>query len=174
MGWSDRPRPRPIERSKRGANFTNWPFSFADFFQGTDHRADLEQAYLRDEEALSRVPEHFRESMYAIPATARRIVELWYERKHAGRATGMLCHRYRDAPGHDWSAHIDRCAKRLEGQLRRQISQNIQRLKDIACYRGLRHRRGLPVRGQRTRSNARTRKGPRRTVAGKKSIKSMR
>lgn len=62
----------------------------------------------------------------------------------------------------------------VEGQLRRQISQNIQRLKDIACYRGLRHRRGLPVRGQRTRSNARTRKGPRRTVAGKKSIKSMR
>ena len=62
----------------------------------------------------------------------------------------------------------------VEGQLRRQISQNIQRLKDVACYRGLRHRRGLPVRGQRTRSNARTRKGPRRTVAGKKSIKSMR
>lgn len=62
----------------------------------------------------------------------------------------------------------------IEGQLRRQISQNIQRLKDIACYRGLRHRRGLPVRGQRTRSNARTRKGPRRTVAGKKSIKQLR
>ncbi len=62
----------------------------------------------------------------------------------------------------------------VEGQLRRQISQNIQRLKDINCYRGFRHRRGLPVRGQRTRSNARTRKGPRRTVAGKKSIKSMR
>ncbi len=62
----------------------------------------------------------------------------------------------------------------IEGQLRRQISQNIQRLKDINCYRGLRHRRGLPVRGQRTRSNARTRKGPRRTVAGKKSIKQMR
>ena len=62
----------------------------------------------------------------------------------------------------------------VEGQLRRQISQNIQRLKDVNCYRGLRHRRGLPVRGQRTRSNARTRKGPRRTVAGKKSIKSMR
>ncbi len=62
----------------------------------------------------------------------------------------------------------------VEGQLRRQISQNIQRLKDVSCYRGLRHRRGLPVRGQRTRSNARTRKGPRRTVAGKKSIKSMR
>ena len=62
----------------------------------------------------------------------------------------------------------------VEGQLRRQISQNIQRLKDINCYRGQRHRRGLPVRGQRTRSNARSRKGPRRTVAGKKSIKSMR
>ena len=62
----------------------------------------------------------------------------------------------------------------VEGQLRRQVQQNIARLRDIGCYRGLRHRRGLPVRGQRTRSNARTRKGPRRTVAGKKSIKQMR
>lgn len=57
------------------------------------------------------------------------------------------------------------------GQLRRQVAQNITRLKDIACYRGLRHRRGLPVRGQCTQSNARTRKGPRKTVAGKKSVK---
>ena len=57
------------------------------------------------------------------------------------------------------------------GELRRQVSQNITRLKDIACYRGLRHRRGLPVRGQCTQSNARTRKGPRKTVAGKKSVK---
>jgi small subunit ribosomal protein S13 len=56
----------------------------------------------------------------------------------------------------------------VEGTLRRQIAQNVQRLKDIACYRGWRHRRGLPVRGQRTRTNARTRKGPRKTVAGKK------
>ncbi|MCC6669692.1 MAG: 30S ribosomal protein S13 [Planctomycetes bacterium] len=56
----------------------------------------------------------------------------------------------------------------VEGALRRQLMQNISRLKDIGCYRGLRHRRGLPVRGQRTRSNARTRKGPRKTVAGKK------
>lgn len=63
---------------------------------------------------------------------------------------------------------------RIEGQLRRQIAQNVQRLKDIGCYRGLRHRRGLPVRGQRTRTNARSRKGPKRTVATKKSIKSMR
>ncbi|NLX14387.1 MAG: 30S ribosomal protein S13 [Phycisphaerales bacterium] len=61
----------------------------------------------------------------------------------------------------------------VEGQLRRQVQQNIARLRDIGCYRGLRHRRGLPVRGQRTRSNARTRKGPRKTVAGKKGVKEM-
>jgi small subunit ribosomal protein S13 len=60
------------------------------------------------------------------------------------------------------------------GQLRRQISQNIARLCDIACYRGIRHRKGLPVRGQATQSNARTRKGPRKTVAGKKSVKEAR
>jgi small subunit ribosomal protein S13 len=62
----------------------------------------------------------------------------------------------------------------IEGQLRRQIQQNIVRLKDIGCYRGMRHRKGLPVRGQRTKTNARTRKGPRKTVAGKKSVKEMR
>jgi small subunit ribosomal protein S13 len=62
----------------------------------------------------------------------------------------------------------------VEGPLRRQVQQNIARLKDISCYRGLRHRRGLPVRGQRTRTNARTRKGPRKTVAGKKGVKEMR
>ena len=60
----------------------------------------------------------------------------------------------------------------VEGALRRVIQQNIQRLKDIGSYRGSRHRRGLPVRGQRTRTNARTRKGPRKTVAGKKAAKS--
>jgi len=60
------------------------------------------------------------------------------------------------------------------GQLRRQIAQNIARLRDIGCYRGVRHRKGLPVHGQRTRTNARTRKGPRRTVAGKKGVKEMR
>ncbi len=59
----------------------------------------------------------------------------------------------------------------VEGQLRRQVSQNIARLRDIGCYRGIRHRRGLPVRGQNTQSNARTRKGPKKTVAGKKSVK---
>ncbi len=62
----------------------------------------------------------------------------------------------------------------VEGQLRRQVSQNIARLRDINCYRGLRHRRGLPVRGQCTQSNARTRKGPRKTVAGKKGVKEKR
>jgi small subunit ribosomal protein S13 len=61
----------------------------------------------------------------------------------------------------------------VEGQLRRQVAQNIARLKEIGCYRGMRHRRGLPVRGQRTRSNARTRKGPKKTVAGKKGVKEM-
>ena len=61
----------------------------------------------------------------------------------------------------------------VEGTLRRQIAANISRLRDIGCYRGLRHRRGLPVRGQRTRTNARGRKGPKKTVAGKKSVKGM-
>jgi small subunit ribosomal protein S13 len=56
---------------------------------------------------------------------------------------------------------------RVEGDLRRQVSQNIGRLKEIGCYRGMRHRRNLPVRGQRTRTNARTRKGPRKTVPGR-------
>src|SRR5207248_857061 len=62
----------------------------------------------------------------------------------------------------------------VEGQLRRLVQANIARLKDISCYRGLRHRRSLPVRGQRTRTNARTRKGPRKTVAGKKGVKEQR
>ncbi|MDP9728527.1 30S ribosomal protein S13 [Alicyclobacillus tolerans] len=63
--------------------------------------------------------------------------------------------------------YIDKNIK-VEGDLRREIALNIKRLVEIGCYRGYRHRRGLPVRGQRTKTNARTRKGPRRTVAGKK------
>ncbi len=59
----------------------------------------------------------------------------------------------------------------IEGELRRLEASNIARLRRINCYRGIRHRRGLPVRGQKTRTNARTRKGPRRTVAGRKSVK---
>jgi small subunit ribosomal protein S13 len=62
----------------------------------------------------------------------------------------------------------------VEGPLRRQVQQSISRLRDIKCYRGLRHRHGLPVRGQRTRTNARTRKGPKKTVAGKKGVKDLR
>ena len=57
---------------------------------------------------------------------------------------------------------------RVEGDLRREIALNIKRLKEIGCYRGIRHRRSLPVRGQRTKTNARTRKGPKKTVGGKK------
>jgi len=60
---------------------------------------------------------------------------------------------------------------KVEGDLRRDITGAIKRLMDIGCYRGLRHRRGLPVRGQRTKTNARTRKGPKKTVAGKKKAK---
>jgi small subunit ribosomal protein S13 len=62
---------------------------------------------------------------------------------------------------------IDR-DNRVEGDLRREIAMNIKRLMDLGCYRGLRHRRGLPVRGQRTHTNARTRKGPAKAIAGKK------
>ena len=59
---------------------------------------------------------------------------------------------------------------KVEGDLRREVTMNIKRLMDLGCYRGLRHRRGLPVRGQKTKTNARTRKGPRKTVAGKKKL----
>jgi small subunit ribosomal protein S13 len=61
----------------------------------------------------------------------------------------------------------------VEGDLRKRVQMDIKRLMDIGCYRGLRHRRGLPVRGQRTHTNARTRKGPRKTVAGKKGVKEL-
>jgi small subunit ribosomal protein S13 len=64
---------------------------------------------------------------------------------------------------------IDRDYK-VEGDLQREVQLNIKRLIEIGCYRGIRHRRGLPVRGQRTKTNARTRKGPKRTVAGKKKV----
>ena len=60
---------------------------------------------------------------------------------------------------------------RVEGDLRRDVAMNIKRLMDLGCYRGLRHRKGLPVRGQRTHTNARTRKGPARPIAGKKKVK---
>ena len=62
---------------------------------------------------------------------------------------------------------------KVEGDLRKEVSMNIRRLIDLNCYRGIRHRKGLPVRGQRTHSNARTRKGPAKAIAGKKSIKAL-
>lgn len=87
-----------------------------------------------------------------------------------------------DATGVNWERGIDDLSAdeinelrkeieanhKVEGDLRRDVSSNIKRLMEIGCYRGLRHRRGLPVRGQRTKTNARTRKGPRRSAVGKK------
>ncbi len=96
-----------------------------------------------------------------------------------GRATArQICEKAEIAPESDADTLADSELVRLreiieqeykvEGDLRRDTSQNIKMLMDIGCYRGLRHRRGLPVRGQRTHTNARTRKGPAKTVAGKK------
>lgn len=96
-----------------------------------------------------------------------------------GRATAL---RILDATGINWERSIDDLSAdevnevrkeleqhyKVEGDLRRDVSGSIKRLMDIGCYRGLRHRRGLPVRGQRTHTNARTRKGPRRGAVGKK------
>jgi len=67
-------------------------------------------------------------------------------------------------------SHIDGADMKVEGDLRREVDQDIRRKMEIGCYQGLRHRRGLPVRGQRTHTNARTRKGPKKTVAGKKKV----
>jgi small subunit ribosomal protein S13 len=86
------------------------------------------------------------------------------------QATGISPHtKVNDLTEDEITALRDYIAKNLkvEGDLRREVQMNIKRLIDIGCYRGLRHRRGLPVRGQRTRTNARTRKGPKKTVAGR-------
>jgi small subunit ribosomal protein S13 len=113
-----------------------------------------------------------------IPADKRLVVALGYI-YGIGRTTAKsICKalnlneslRARDLSEEDaarLNVHIEKTFA-VEGALRRQIQQAINRLKDVGCYRGSRHRRSLPVRGQRTRSNARTRKGPRKTVAGKK------
>lgn len=96
-----------------------------------------------------------------------------------GRATSL---KILDVTGVNWTRSIDDLSSdevneirkeleqnfKVEGDLRREVSSNIKRLMDIGCYRGLRHRRGLPVHGQRTHTNARTRKGPRRGAVGKK------
>lgn len=100
------------------------------------------------------------------PKNARDVLE------EAGVDGHVRANKLNDEQLSKISTIIDR-EYQVEGQLRRQISQNISRLREIGCYRGTRHRRGLPVNGQRTRTNARTRKGPRKTVAGKKGVKEM-
>ena len=116
-----------------------------------------------------------------IPADRPTVISLTYLYGVGPKISRELCHnagidpqvRARDL-GEDEVARLAALLDKdyvVEGQLRRQTAQNVTRLRDISCYRGLRHRRGLPVRGQRTRTNARTRKGPKKTVAGKKGVK---
>jgi small subunit ribosomal protein S13 len=118
-----------------------------------------------------------------IPSEKKAIYSLQYLYGVGPRIARELCHKAGVNPlAAARDLHEDELARlaalldkdyQVEGQLRRQVAQNISRLKDIASYRGLRHRRGLPVRGLRTRTNARTRKGPKKTVAGKKGVKDL-
>ncbi len=106
--------------------------------------------------------------IHGIGATlARRILD------DAGVDPGTRASRLTEDELSKISATIDKSYE-VEGQLRRRVQQDVARLKKIGCYRGVRHIRGLPTRGQRTRTNARTRKGKKKTVAGKKSVKTMR
>ena len=118
-----------------------------------------------------------------IPSDRPTVISLQYLYGVGRKIARELCHKAGVNPqSQARDLHEDELARLaalmdkdyvVEGQLRRQLSQNISRLRDINCYRGIRHRRGLPVRGQRTRTNARTRKGPKKTVAGKKGVKDM-
>jgi small subunit ribosomal protein S13 len=118
-----------------------------------------------------------------IPSDKPTVISLTYLYGVGPVVARELCHKAGvDPHAHARELHEDEVARiaalldkdyTVEGQLRRQVQQNITRLKDINSYRGNRHRRGLPVRGQRTRTNARTRKGPKKTVAGKKGVKDM-
>jgi small subunit ribosomal protein S13 len=97
--------------------------------------------------------------------------------REACQKSGIDPHRKARELNEDEVARLSTLLERdytVEGPLRRQLAQNVNRLRDIKCYRGIRHRLGLPVRGQRTRTNARTRKGPKKTVAGKKGVKDLR
>ena len=98
------------------------------------------------------------------PATARKMLA------HTGISPDLRVKAMSEDDEKKLRDAIDALQLRVEGDLRREVQGNIKRLMDIGCYRGLRHRRGLPVRGQRTKTNARTRKGPKRTVAGKKKV----
>lgn len=86
----------------------------------------------------------------------------------AGVSPDIRCRDLTDEDVKKISKVIDEDSQLVEGDLRREIALNIKRLQEIGCYRGIRHRKGLPVRGQKTKTNARTRKGPKRTVANKK------
>jgi small subunit ribosomal protein S13 len=113
-----------------------------------------------------------------LPRNKRIVIALTYIHGIGPTTAQRLC----EATGLDPSLRTDRLTEgdvrrirleieenhKVEGDLRREVQLNIKRLMDLGCYRGLRHRRGLPVRGQRTKTNARTRKGPRRTVTKKK------
>lgn len=119
-----------------------------------------------------------------IPNDKRAVISLTYLYGVGDKTARDLCHKAGIDPDvrareltEEELARLATLLERdytVEGPLRRLIGQNIQRLKDIKCYRGLRHRLNLPVRGQRTRTNARTRKGPKKTVAGKKGVKDLR
>ena len=119
-----------------------------------------------------------------IPNDKPIIISLQYLYGVGDKVARELCHKAGiDTAKHARELHEEEVARlttllerdyTVEGPLRRLIGQNITRLKDIKCYRGLRHRLGLPVRGQRTKTNARTRKGPKKTVAGKKGVKDLR
>ncbi|HEY5425913.1 MAG TPA: 30S ribosomal protein S13 [Candidatus Tumulicola sp.] len=98
------------------------------------------------------------------PTTAKKLLE------HAGVGADLRVKAMTEDDEKKLRDAIDALSLRVEGDLRREVQGNIKRLMDIGCYRGVRHRRGLPVRGQRTKTNARTRKGPKRTVAGKKKV----
>lgn len=118
-----------------------------------------------------------------IPADKRTVIALTYL-YGIGRATSeKICEdlkldpsrRAKEIPDEELAKLATYLTEEMdvEGALRRQVTAAINRLRDIACYRGLRHRRGLPVRGQRTKTNARSRKGSKKTVAGKASVKSL-
>lgn len=118
-----------------------------------------------------------------IPNDRKTVISLTYLYGVGPQTARDLCHkagvdqdkRARDLTDEEVSriATILERDYTVEGPLRRQVQQNIGRLRDIRCYRGIRHRVGLPVRGQRTKTNARTRKGPKKTVAGKKGVKDL-
>lgn len=118
-----------------------------------------------------------------IPNDRKTVISLTYLYGVGNQTARDLCHKAgvdQDKRARDLTdEEISRIATILErdytveGPLRRLVQQNIGRLRDIRCYRGIRHRVGLPVRGQRTKTNARTRKGPKKTVAGKKGVKDL-